>query len=460
MPRHMTETLAAWASGFDVLSAPTEVQRAAERCIIDVTGVMLAGSTERAITALRTSALEEFAPGPCTLFGSPETGSASAAALVNGAAAHALDFDDTCYHGIVHGSAVVWPAVLAAAQREDASGADALSAFVAGVETEYALGRLLGDALYYKGWWNTAVLGAIGAAAGAARALKLDAVATSHAIAIAACQPAGLRAVFGTTAKPYICGRAAQLGLEAALAARAGLTGPQDAFEAPGGFLEVLHGRASTGLQLEAPGERFSLVSLGIAFKLHPACSATQAAVDACREILRDNELDADDIEEVVCEVTPLVHMSLVYSRPTTVSQAQFSLPFTIGCVIAFGNLSLDHLTAATLRDERLQSAMGRVKMLRSDSLLASASDKQNFPEAARLTVTTRDGRSFRNFKGAALGMPVNPASDEHLHEKFHACAGRAMSREAADRLLTRLQRLFRLTTARDLRMNGTPLAL
>lgn len=451
----LAEATAAWVSGFDAGSAPAEVRRAAERCIVDVTGVMLAGSVESTITALRRSVLEEYAAGPCTLFGASETGYAKAATLVNGAAAHALDFDDTCYDGIVHGSAVVWPAVLAAAQRENVSGAEALSAFIAGVETEYALGRAFGDALYYRGWWNTAVLGAIGAAAGAARALRLDAAATAHAIAIAACQPAGLRAVFGTTAKPYICGRAAQLGLHAALAARAGLTGPGRVFEAPGGFLDVLRDRGSGSVSVEVPGKRFSLVSPGIAFKLHPACSATLAAVEACREILRDNDLDADAVEEVVCEVTPLVDMCLVYPRPATVNEAQFSLPFTVGCVLAFGDFSLEHLKPAFLHDDRLQAAMAKVTMRRSDTLAASESDRRNFPEAASLTLVTKDGRRFRNFKGAASGMPANPVSDERLNEKFRDCAGRVMRPDAAETLLNNLRSLSRLETLRELQAEG-----
>jgi 2-methylcitrate dehydratase PrpD len=454
----MAERLGAWASGFDHKDAPAGVCHAAQRCIIDVTGVTLAGSAESVSVQLRNFALEEFGQGSCAIFGSANRGSASATALLNGAAAHALDFDDTCYQGIVHGSAVVWPAVLAAAQRENASGADVLSAFIAGVEVVYALGRALGDSLYYKGWWNTAVLGAIGAAAGAARVLGLDAVKAAHAISIAACQPAGLRAVFGTTAKPYICGRAAQLGLDAAFAVRAGLTGPERAFEGQGGFATVLNdGGIDTAAAIETLGERFALISPGIAFKLYPACSATLAAIEAAKEILQEDNLDRGAVEEVICEVTPLVDMCLVYPKPKTVNEAQFSLPFTVGSVLAIGEFSLNQLSLEALRDERLQAAMSKVNMVRSEDLTATEDEKRRYPEAARVTIIMKDGRRYQRFKGAALGMPVNPASDGRLDEKFHACAERIVSPKAASDLLSRLKNIAELDTARDIWCSGFP---
>lgn len=449
--RNLAETLAVWASGFNIRSAPTEVQDAAERCLIDVTGVMLAGASLRTLTDLHGFIMEEYGPGPCTLFGHSETISAGGAALLNGAAAHALDFDDTSYDGMVHGSAVVWPAVLAASQRENASGTEALSAYVAGVEVEYALGRILGDDLYFKGWWNTAVLGAIGAAAGAARALRLDPVGTLNAIVIASCQPAGLRAIFGTAAKPYICGRAAQMGLEAALAARAGLAGPST-IDAKAGFLDVLNVNINDNAEIDTLGISFSLISPGVSFKLYPVCSAAQAAIEACKEILYENDLKRDAIREVVCEVTPLVAMCLSYSRPTTVNQAQFSLQFTVGCVIAHGDLTLDHLSEDVIRADCMQKSMAKIKMISSDDLLTDDLTKRNFPEAARVTVTTQDGRRFQKFKGAASGMPINPVSNEKLDQKFLTCASKVLSPEVTQEFLSNLRRLSYISNVRELK--------
>lgn len=444
--------LAAWASRYDVSNAQPELLQAMRRCLIDVTGVMLAGAAETTPKALRSYVLKEYGEGPCTIFGYGERTTAAGAAILNGAAAHVLDFDDTCYDGIVHGSAVVWPAVLAAAQREGGTGAEIASAFIAGVEVEYALGRALGDALYFKGWWSTAVLGAIGAAAGVARALRLDAKTTAHAIAIAASQPTGLRGVFGTDAKPYICGRAAQLGLDAALAAHAGISGPTNAFEARYGFTNVINNSALDLSEIRrlVDGE-FALVSPGVAFKFFPSCSATQAALEATRELIAEHDLSNEIITRVICEVTPLVEASLLYPIPANPSQAQFSMPFTVGCILAFGDFTLDHLSHETLCNTTLQDAMTKVEMVCNGTMIERSDDLRRYPEAARVTIIVDDGRCFKRFVGAALGMPVNPATNSLIENKFRSCAYRSLPGHEVDRLLAQLQDVHGLASARDL---------
>lgn len=450
----IARVLGEWAAAVDFHRLPPTVLHAAKRCIIDVTGVALAGSGEDVPRKIRRYVDDEFGDvrnRSCTIFGSKNGGSANAAALANGAAAHALDFDDTSYQGIVHGSAVIWPAVLAAAEQADACGRDVLAAYVAGAEVEYALGRALGDVLYWKGWWTTGVLGAIGAAAGAARALGLDGHTATNAIRLAACQAIGLRAIFGTAAKPYLCGRAAQAGLEAALCARAGIAGPTEAFEHEFGLVEVLNAGEFEGEALAQLGQRFALVSPGIAFKLFPACSAAQAAIEATQDILTAHDLTGDDVERVVCEVTRFVEMCLTYHQPRSVSEAQFSMPFTVGCVLAFGDFRLDHLNKRTFGDARLVQAMGKVEMVRSDALTESAAERRNHLEGAAVTVFTRDKRRLRVCKGAATGMPANPIPDERLFAKFRRCSSIALPTDEVDRLLERLNGLEGLGSVREL---------
>ena len=150
--------------------------------MIDVSGVMLAGAVTPSARIIQGLARETYGGGACTVIGTNDRLTAPGAALANGASAHALDFDDNSYAGVVHGSAVVFPAVLAVAQRIEASGAELLQGFVAGLEVEFALGLALTEAFYDRGWWTTSALGAMGAAAGVARVTDLDAEATARAI--------------------------------------------------------------------------------------------------------------------------------------------------------------------------------------------------------------------------------------------------------------------------------------
>ncbi|EWY36549.1 hypothetical protein N825_22610, partial [Skermanella stibiiresistens SB22] len=171
----MIPRIAAWTSALTLDAVPDAVAAVARCCLVDTLGVALAGSATAVAGTAQAVAFACGASGNSTVLGTASQLAAPAAAFANGAAAHALDFDDNCYAGVVHGSAVVLPAALAVAEAVDASGADLLTAFIAGSEAEYAVGAAATLSLYDRGWWTTGVLGPIGAAAAAARLLRLDA---------------------------------------------------------------------------------------------------------------------------------------------------------------------------------------------------------------------------------------------------------------------------------------------
>jgi 2-methylcitrate dehydratase PrpD len=445
----LADRLGEWVAELSLATTPCAVRCAAMRSLLDVVGVTLAGSRTELAMRVRDHVSSSCGTGTCRVIGSALSSSPSGAALANGAAAHVLDYDDTCYAGIVHGSAAVFPAVLAVGEAEGISGAELIAAFIAGVEVEYALGRVLGEGVYR--WWTTALLGTIGAAAGAARALRLDAQATAHAIRIAACQSSGLRGVFGTPAKPYLCGRAAQTGIDAALSARAGIAGPEGIFEAPNGFFARFGDGRLDADTFALPGRRFALIDPGIAFKLFPVCSAAQAAIEATASLLAEHRVPDDLVERVRCEVTPFVADCLTYPRPRTIAEAQFSMNFAIGCMLAYGALDLEMLDASRLRDARLERAMAKVEMAPRPALAQAAEARPEHLEAAIVTLDLRDGRSLTRHVPAATGMPANPASDKQLAAKFRACAARALNFDEAERLLRHLAGLAELASVRTL---------
>jgi 2-methylcitrate dehydratase PrpD len=450
--------LGEFVAELSLAAVPSAVRRAAMRSLLDVVGVALAGSRTELAGRVRDHVSSSYGSGHCRVIGSALSSSPLGAALANGAAAHVLDYDDTCYAGIVHGSAAVFPAVLAVGECEGISGAELLAAFIAGSEVEYALGRVLGQGVYR--WWTTALLGTIGAAAGAARALRLDAQATAQAIRIAACQSSGLRAVFGTPAKPYLCGRAALTGIDAALSARAGLAGPEGVFEAGNGFVARFGDGRLDEDAFVLHGRRFALIDPGIAFKLFPVCSAAQAAIEATISLLAEHRVSGDLVERVRCEVTPFVADCLTYSRPRTIAEAQFSMNFAIGCILAHGALDLESLNANRLCDARLEQAMAKVEMVPSAALARAAENKAEHLEAATVTLDLRDGRSLTRHVPAATGTPTNPASDERLAAKFRACAARALESDEAERLLQRLGGLAELASVRTLFGEHSPAAI
>ena len=414
----LAERIASWSSALDLGAVPDDVVHVAKRCIVDVVGVALAAAENPLTQRVLDHTRQVYAPGTASALGLPGRYSPVGAALVNGTAGHVLDFDDTSYTGIMHGSTVVLPAALAATEEIGGDGRRLLEAFVAGSEVAYAVAMLCGTRHYLSGWWSTATFGVFGAAAAAARALRLDASQTLAAIALAGTQANGQKVAFGTDAKPYIVGRTAAAGVEAALLARRGLVGPKAVLEGNGGFIQLLNDGRADAAEIGYLGTVWRLLTPGIFFKQYPVCSGAHAAVELTQRLLRENGLDGGSVLKVVCEVTPIVAMSLVYDRPTTPQESQFSLPFAVGVMLARGNLSIDSLSEATLGDPRVRAAMDRVEMRRVDALHADEA-----PEGARVTVTTTRGNEIHGYLGKPTGMPANPFPDAGLHQKFLNCA-------------------------------------
>lgn len=449
--------IADWIFGFSLSDAPAQAVRTARMCIADALGVMLAGS--RSDVAALCAKLPR-APGPCAIAGLADKGlpdegaDAAGAAFQNGVACHALDFDDTSYAGIVHGTAVVLPAVLAVAQETGCTGAQFIESYIAGVETEYALGLALTDSLYQRGFWATATLGVLGAAAGAAKLLGLGPDGIAHALRLAANMPLGLRVTHGANGKPYLCGMAARLGVEAARAAAAGIQGQPGTFESSKGYAAALNGGLIDRSAPGSLGRRYALVDPGIAFKLRPICSAAQAAVDATVALRQQHGFGAADVRAVLCRGTGLVYASLPYSMPVEPAQAQFSMQFAVACTLVHGDVQPRHLTAGILQDAQLRQLMARIELVHDTGFMPAA-QAASCPEADHVTITLTDGRQLQQAVLAATGMPQNPAPDERMRQKFMDCAAAVIGNAAAARLWEQAHLIEDLPRIRDLVLSG-----
>ena len=207
-------------------AVPPPARAAARDAVLDTVGVTLAGSVEPAARLVRDVACAEGGAPRCGILGVAERTGAGWAALANGTAAHALDFDDMCFVSLAHPSAPLVAAGLPVAELADAGGAALLDAYCVGFEIEAVLGRVMNPTHYEHGWHATATLGTIGAAATAARLLGQDAQTAACSMAIATSEASGLKESFGTMVKPLQAGLAGRSGVLAALLAMAGLPPP------------------------------------------------------------------------------------------------------------------------------------------------------------------------------------------------------------------------------------------
>ena len=313
---------------------PDEIRAIARQCVLDTLAVAIAGAGDPLVRMLEAELVDQGGAGTAGVIGRDLTLPALSAALLNGTASHALDFDDVAMAMPGHPSVAVLPAVLALAEERGASGAELIAAFVAGYETACRIGALVAPGHYDGlGFHATGTVGTFGAAIGCAHLLGLDEQRTAHALGIAATQAAGLKAMFGTMCKPLHAGRAAYNGLLAARLAARGFTSRPDALECAQGFAATHSPDFDPAAALAEPAGGWHL--RGNLFKYHAACYFTHAPIEAARRLRLEHALTAERIAAVTVRVAEGCDRVCNIANPGTALEAKFSLRLTVAMALA-----------------------------------------------------------------------------------------------------------------------------
>jgi len=433
---------------FVVSATPPDAARAtATRALLDTVGVILAGASEPAARIVQRVVAGE-GPGACRVLGTSLTVSTANAALANGTAAHAHDFDDMCFVSLAHPSAPLVAAALAAAEAAHASGAALLDAYVVGFEIEGRLGRAMNPRHYQRGWHCTSTIGTLGATAAVCRLRGLDRVATNHALAIAASEASGLKENFGSMVKPLHAGLAARSAILAADLAAAGMTASLSAIDGPQGFLAAFDSATLTLDELVADlGSRWEILETGITVKLYPSCAATHPALDAVLDLRRAGGFHAADVTSVDVGVDPITPTVLLYEAPANALEAKFSMPFCLAAAIVDGRVGLDTFDDARVHDPAIADMRRRIVMRVDETLDTSAPPLTQ----AHVAVHLRDGRTLTASANGARGYHERPASDQELAEKFLGCASRALDASAVTDLLHTIRNVVDVSDVNEL---------
>ncbi len=426
----MSETarLADFALALRLDAVPERVRATARTAILDALACAIAGRHEPVSDRTRAWALSQGAKPVATLWGTGERTSAGLACLVNGVAAHALDFDDVNWAMNGHPTVPLLPALFAAAEVTRASGADFLRAFVAGFEVESRIGQALGRPHYEKGWHATATAGVFGAAAAGGILLGLDSQKLRRAFGIATSRASGTRANFGTDTKPLHAGLAARAGLEAAELAALGVTAREDAVEAELGLADLYAGKQP--FAIPPLGLPFALERPGLELKPYPSCRFTHRTIDlvlALREKHAGRELESLEIAS-----DPLGLKILIHPTPHTGLEAKFSLPYCAAVAWLDGWPGLGAFSDARAARADVQSLLRRV-----------VAREARGPEE-EVEVVFGDGTRDRASARHARGNPDLPLSEEQRLAKVRACGG-------TDRLIEAVERLESLTSVAEL---------
>ena len=425
----VTAAIAQTVRAISYEALPADVRALATHCLLDWIGVALAGADEPLTRMLRAEVLEEGGAPQATLFGHGARVSARQAALVNGAASHALDYDDVHMGMSGHPSVPIVPALLALAERRHSSGRDVMAALVAGFEAECRIGAYVMPGHYSVGFHATGTLGTFGAAAACAHLLGLDAGQWLNAFGIAGAQAAGLKSMFGTMCKPLHAGKAAANGLLAATLAARGFTSSEAVLEAAQGFAATQTLTPNADRALDGLGAEFAI--RGVLFKYHAACYGTHETIEAVTRLRERHGLGAEDVARINLLVPPGNLAMCNIQEPRTALEGKFSLRFAAALALAGGGTQEAAFTDAAVARPDLVAIRDRVAIEGSAAAL----------DGTEVSIVTRAGVELR--EKVSLNIPVTDLAMQwsRLTAKFRSLAGPVIGPAAAAELIDAVAR-------------------
>lgn len=391
----------------------------AQQAVVDTIGCMIAGATDHAPRSVAAAFSKDIGSNGASALITVGRASPSIAALVNGTAAHCLDFDDNFHPARAHASAVLVPALLATASADSSvSGQQFLRAYLAGLEAQAAVGFGVNPSHYNRGWHGTSTVGCIGTAAGVAVLLGLDDARVAQAMSIAVSLASGPKGQFGTSVKPLHAGIAARNAVEAACLAQAGMTGRLDILERPQGFLDLFGGADATGWDGLSLDETHIIETRGLVTKLHPCCASTHRAIDAALDLQKEHGFSLDDLHRIETKVGRSAVDNLAYPDPADEMQARFSMQYCLAAALAQGRLSLaDFRTDAIFRPD-IRRHMPKITM----SAYSAEEERGVERIAHQVTITLGDGRTLWKERLHAKGSSANPITEAERQSKFADC--------------------------------------
>jgi 2-methylcitrate dehydratase PrpD len=402
---------------------PADVITIAKHCILDWIAVAVQGTREPLLTILAEQVAAEGGRECATLIGRNRSASPRQAALVNGAASHALDYDDVNIRMMGHPTSPVLPAALALAESRSASGRDLIASFVAGYETACEIGEIVSPSHYARGFHVTGTVGTFGAAAACAHLSRLDGNAVAMALGIAGTQAAGLKSMFGTMCKPLHAGKASESGLLAAELAARGFDSRADVLECANGFVATHADGARSLHQFSSGSSKYHIVDN--LFKYHACCHQTHAAIEALRALQIEHGFSSSEIVQVTLRHDAGADAICNIARPNTGLEIKFSLRMVAALALAGVDTSaVDSFSDVNARDPGLQALRDRVEVTFARDWPLTRSE---------VTVQLADGRVLKGDHDS--GAPEKDLGKQQIKllAKFRSLVGPVFGLHQAD---------------------------
>jgi len=451
----ITQEIASYVAGTRYRDIPSDVIQLARGFILDGLGVALAGSTDECARIVQRQIRQMGGSAECSVLGTSVLAPAAKAALANGVAGHAMDYDDTqlstskeaVYGLLTHPTTPVLAAVLTLGQKEKITGAEFLLAYVLGVEVECRIADAINPRHYQSGFHSTATMGGLGAAVAAGKILRLKEPQLLATLGIAASMASGLRENFGTMTKPLHAGRAAENGVTAALLARDGFTAAPNILEAARGFFNAMAGGYEDSKIRGCLGSPYFMKQPGISIKPYPSGSLSHPAQDLILDLVKEHDVKAENIERIEVGANSNVPNALIYPMPKTALEGKFSIPFCMAIAVIERKAGIAQFQDRKVRGKKVVELMKRVTLYVDEELERLGYDQVR----SRVRVKLKDGRVLEGRYDVARGHPAKPMSWAELTEKFRDCAGLVLSQKNIDETIRLVEQFQDLKSLRPL---------
>ena len=451
----LTQEVAHFVARTRYRDIPKEVVQLARGFILDGLGVALAGSTDECSRIVQAQIRQMNGKGESSIVGTALSAPAAKAALANGVAGHAMDYDDTqlstskqaVYGLLTHPTTPVLAAVLAIGEKEKISGEPFVLAYLLGVEVECRIADAINPRHYQDGFHSTATMGGIGAAMAVGKILRLNEGKLIQALGIAASMASGLRENFGTMTKPLHAGRAAENGVSAALLARDGFTAAANILEARRGFFNAMAGGCDESKITGRLGSPFFMKEPGISIKPYPSGSLSHPAQDLILDLVKQHDLGVDDIDHVEVGTNSNVPNALIYPMPKTALEGKFSIPFCMAIAILERKAGIAEFQDRKVRDKKVIELMKRVTLSVDDELEKLGYDQVR----SRIRIGLKNGRVIEGRYDVARGHPEKPMRWTELGDKFRDCAGLVLADKDAETAIQLVASIEALKSLRPL---------
>jgi 2-methylcitrate dehydratase PrpD len=434
--KRLGQVIAEYVVGFELRDAPPEAINRARVAFTDTVGVMLAGSRQEVSHILCDMVRLEGSAPSASIVGQSLRASPQLAALANGVAAHAMDYDLTYVSG--QAASAVIPAVLPVAEVTAATPAETMAAVIIGYEIAARVGRSNILASSVGGWHTVGTVGVIAAAAACARLLKVPLAQIPDIIGIAASMASGLSVNFGSMTKPLHSGHAARDGVMAALLGARGFTSNPNALEGHSGYFENFGRNLEVSYEpFKDLGHRYDLVALGYDLKAYPCGGLAHTSIEAALALRARLTSRLTDITSIHCSVTRNAGQRAGIQYPQSVENAKFSLAYMVAYSLVHGAPMIAAFTEEAIRDERVK-ALAKTVSATVDPALGPGTRES----PAILKVTLADGQTFEQRVDFQTGSIKNPMTQAQIENKFRDCAAQSVNADVTGKILAVLNAL------------------